>query len=440
MNKTAKRLAPTLLLSLLAGATVWAQAPADGETRALTLQQAVALALRQNPDYLLARLEEQRSRQAIAEARAPFIPQIAVGSGLAYSNGFPLSISGSAPSIFQAYGSKFIYNRPQSMRVREAAEMATAASRSREGKAEEIAYRVAANYLDFERATRAAAAARSQLDLVTRIEGLVRARVEEGRLIPLDLTRARVETARARAQVENLQARAEFLEDMLRADLGLDENVRIAPVESGLPAETVLPETEESAVADALANSPELKRLQATLRAKEFDVKAEKGAYFPRIDLVAQYAMLGRYNNYEEFFKTFQRNNGQLGMSFQVPLLARSQISARLAAVQSEISQVKLQISAAQSNLAVETRRLFREVRQAETARDLARMELDLARETLSVYLARLDEGRISMNEVEQARVAESQKWEAFYDAQTAAAKARLNLLRETGTLVAALR
>ena len=112
------------------------------EAQPLTLKEAVALALRQNPDYLLARLDEQKARQAVEEARAPFVPQITVGSGLAYSSGFPLSISGAAPSIVQAYGSKFIYNRPQSFRVREATQMANAAAVSSEGKAGEIAYRV----------------------------------------------------------------------------------------------------------------------------------------------------------------------------------------------------------------------------------------------------------------------------------------------------------
>jgi hypothetical protein len=34
----------------------------------------------------------------------------------------------------------------------------------------------------------------------------------------------------------------------------------------------------------------------------------------------------------------------------------------------------------------------------------------------------------------------EQEKWIAFYDAQHALEKARLNLLRQTGTLVAALR
>lgn len=410
------------------------------ETRPLTLQQVVELALRQNPDYLLARLDEQKARQAVQEARSPFIPQITVGSGLAYSSGFPLSIAGSAPSIVQAYGSKFIYNRPQSFKVREAGEMANAAARSAEAKANEVAYRVAVTYLDFERATRALAAANRQLETVLRIERLVEARVQAGRDIPMEFTRARVETARARTLVQALQARADLLEETLRSDLGLGDAVRITAVETTLAARLALPETEDAAVITAISNSKETKRLQAILQAKRYQAQGEKSAYYPRIDLVAQYAMLGRFNNYEDFFRTFQRHNGQLGMSFQLPIIARSQVSSRVAQVESEIAQTKLQLTAALAGLTLETRRLFREIRQAESARDLARLELDLARESLSVTLARFDEGRIALSEVEQARVTESQKWEAFYDAQTASDKARLALLRQTGALVAALK
>ena len=128
----------------------------------MTLQEAVDLALKQNPDYLLARLDEQKARQAIREANSPFVTRIAVGSGLAKGNGFPLSIDGSAPSIMQAYASRYIFNRAQSYRVKEAGEMAHAAGQSAGAKSEEVAYQVAANYLDFERATRALASAGGQ--------------------------------------------------------------------------------------------------------------------------------------------------------------------------------------------------------------------------------------------------------------------------------------
>src|SRR5215469_14409716 len=83
------------------------------EDHTLTLRQAMDLTTRQNPDLALARLDEIKARAAIRVARDPFLPHVTVGSGLAYSNGFPMSIEGSAPSIVQANATQFLFNRPQ---------------------------------------------------------------------------------------------------------------------------------------------------------------------------------------------------------------------------------------------------------------------------------------------------------------------------------------
>jgi len=70
----------------------------------------------------------------------------------------------------------------------------------------------------------------------------------------------------------------------------------------------------------------------------------------------------------------------------------------------------------------------------------VAKPDLDSGREQFSVLLAQLAEGRVNQLSVDDARLSEQEKWIAFYDAQHLLEKARLNLLRQTGTLVAALR
>jgi hypothetical protein len=56
------------------------------------------------------------------------------------------------------------------------------------------------------------------------------------------------------------------------------------------------------------------------------------------------------------------------------------------------------------------------------------------------MLLAQLGEGRATQQQVDDARLAEQEKWIALYDAQHLVENARLDLLRETGTLQAALR
>src|SRR3984893_1553325 len=131
-----------------------------GEVRPMTLRQAVGIAVRQNPDIALARLDEENARQAVRVAKDPFTPRLTVGSGLAYSYGFPMSIEGSAPSIVQAHASQFLFNRPQSFAVAQAREDVRGAGFGVAGKRDEVAYRSAALYLDAERAVRVGELAR----------------------------------------------------------------------------------------------------------------------------------------------------------------------------------------------------------------------------------------------------------------------------------------
>src|ERR1700676_4248986 len=85
-----------------------------GEVRVLTLRQALDMAMAQNPDVLLARLDAQKAREQVTVTRDPFRPKVFAGRGAAWSTGFPSSIEGSAPSIVQVKTQMAIFNRPQS--------------------------------------------------------------------------------------------------------------------------------------------------------------------------------------------------------------------------------------------------------------------------------------------------------------------------------------
>jgi len=71
-------LAATLIV---VSAAVVAQQP-----KPITLRTAVEIALKANPDVLLARLDQEKAHQSVREARAPFSPQLTLGSGLAYTS------------------------------------------------------------------------------------------------------------------------------------------------------------------------------------------------------------------------------------------------------------------------------------------------------------------------------------------------------------------
>ncbi|MBI1790876.1 MAG: TolC family protein [Acidobacteria bacterium] len=407
---------------------------ASAEVHHLSLRQAIELALKQNPDLALARLDERKAQEDVRVARDPFTPRIAVGSGLAFNNGFPMSIEGSAPSVIQARANQYLFNRQQTWTVAKVRENARGAGIAAASKHDEVVYRVASLLLDAERAARALELARKQVDSLEKVAQTVRARVEEGRALELENKQAAYQVARGRQRVEILESDLVAAESALAFALGFEENDLVRPVEETRLAQE-LSVTEEAAVERALRASKELRKLESDLLAEGLDIKAQKAAKLPRIDLVAQYGLFARYNNYDDYFRTFQRHNGLLGISFQVPLLVGPSVAALSAQAEVNAAKLRVQRNAARQRISLDTRKSYREIQQAQTASQVARLDLDVAREQLSVALALMGEGRATLRQVEEARFNENEKWLAFYDAQYGVERARLNLLKQTGEL-----
>src|SRR6476646_886181 len=97
------------------------------EVKTMTLRQAIDTALQQNPDVVLARLDQTRARADVTIAKDAFVPKVYAGSGAAYTNGFPTSIDGNAPAILQARTQMAIFDRPQSLRAAQSNEAARGA-------------------------------------------------------------------------------------------------------------------------------------------------------------------------------------------------------------------------------------------------------------------------------------------------------------------------
>jgi outer membrane protein TolC len=412
---------------------------ARAEVHTLNLRQAVERALEQNPDIALARLDEQKAAQSVRLARAPFSPSIGAGSGLAYTNGFPMSIDGSAPSIVQARAREDIFNRQQSYMAAAARENTRGAGIATEAKRDEIALRTTSMFLDTQRAARLAELARKQVDSLRIIEQAVEVRVAEGRELPIESKRAALNVARGLQRVEQLVDDQDAAERELAIVLGFaaDDQVRAASEEPAIPS---TPTSEEAAIQSALESSKELRRLESALIAKGLDIRAQKAAHLPTVDLVAQWGLFAKFNNYTNYFREFQRNNGEIGVAITVPILTGSGPSAARAQDEDEAARLRIQMAATRNRISLETRQNFQTLHKADTAREVAHLDLEVARDQVSILLTQMNEGRATLQQLEQARFAEDEKWIAFYDAQYAVEKAGWNLLHQTGELIAALK
>jgi outer membrane protein TolC len=266
----------------------------------------------------------------------------------------------------------------------------------------------------------------------------IQARVGEGRELPIDVHQAKYNLTAARVRLSNLESDRDMAGRNLAIALGYRAGDLVVPAAADrTPA--VLPPDEEAALQNALAESPELKRLQSALIGKGLEIKSVEARRLPQVDLVAQYALFGKYNNLNEYFAKFQRNNGEIGASFQLPLFASTGIKAAVAQLDTDEQHLRLELQSAKDRIAMNVHQSYVAIGRAKLGADLAAEGLDLARDQLTLALEQLNDGRATLREVEQARINESEKWIAFYDAQFNQERARLDLLRQTGNLLASI-
>ncbi|MBI4892641.1 MAG: TolC family protein [Acidobacteria bacterium] len=410
-----------------------------GEPRVLTLKQAVGLALQQSPELLLARLDEQKAVLEVQAIKEPMLPRVIVGSGLAYTSGMPMSIDGAAPAVVQAKAVRSLWNPQQGYQVAQAKEGVRTAAIVTNAVQEDLALRVASLFLDLERAGKARELALRQLEQLQRVEASVRLRVAEGRELPVEGKKSAANVARARMRVNSLSSSQAAYSRALAMVLGLPPSEEIVPAGEQRGALEV-PADHEKGLEEVTSHDLEIRRLESELAAKNLEVRATRAARLPKVDLVAQYGLLSKFNNYEDYFQSFKRNNVQVGASIQMPLFASSADEARASQSEVEARRIRIRIAQQRSKVEAEYRQKWEQVRDTQAAREVARMDLDVAREQVSVVLAQMEEGRATMRQVDEARFQEQEKWGQYFDAGYQVELATMELLRRSSTLVAALK
>ncbi len=411
---------------------------ASAEVHSFTLDQTLELASRQSPDVILARLDQQRAQADVKIATDPFRPKVYGGSGLAYTYGYPNTIDGNAPSLFEAKTIMSLFNRPKSYELAATKELAHGAQFGAQAKADDVAYRAADLFLTARQAEHDRTMLAAEVPTLQKVLDVVNAEAQEGHQLPLEVKRAKVNLAVSQQRLDALRLDGDYDEMMLAVLLGFPATDRVKPVDSPTVFQFT-PQSETEAADAALRNSKELKQIQSDVLAKEMSRRSYRAHRVPQVDLVAQYSLFARYN-YSQYFQKFQSNNGQLGASITIPLLTGS--ASKGYEAQAEIDMQKLRVQAGQvrNRVIVDTRRAYQQWEKAKEIRDLARMQLDLAREDMTVALAQNGEGRLPISQLEQKRLEENDRWMGLYDADTQVTRAELAILRQMGTLLAVVR
>ncbi len=404
------------------------------ETHRLSFDQALNRARTEAPEVLLARFDELQAKNAIRIAKDPFSPKVIVGSGLAYTYGFPMSIEGSAPSIFQAKAVQSLINKPQSYLLAKSRVDAHSVAFTVQERKDAAIEKTAKLYLDASLVRKNRELVQQQIASLEKVRDTVDARVEEGRILAIEARRAEINARKAKQRSSLLNAELGQIERSLAFVLGYaaEDQVETQPIEA---LATEAPADLAEAVKLALDNSRELKRLQSDIQAKNLEFQANRSSWYPQVDLVAQYGLFARFNNFDQYFNRFQRNNVLLGASFKFPVVPGTASSAQAANALNEVNRLRLRVANTRNRIEIDTRKLLEDLKLQKENQDLAKLDLEVARDQVSIVLAQIEEGKAAQRQLEEARFLESEKWIAYYEASHAVERAKVSVLAALGQL-----
>ncbi len=379
------------------------------DTRVLTIQEAVQMALARSPEVLLAEAQKIRSGEAVRESRSLNQPQIYTGSGLAYNNGMPLSIEGAAPSIIQIRMSKSIFSKKNNNLIREAEEIGKSSRLNKESVENDLASRTASAYYRLHQARRMVSISQSRVESVQRQMEMAENLFSAGRMSPIEVASVKTATSSARQQLLVLKEQEQLAEMELKSYTGLPESVSIHTVGPQIIS-PLLEKEADILYLQALENAPEIRQAESDIRARGFHLEAEKGERLPKLNIVGQYALLSDANNYREYFNRFERNNYLVGLSIQFPIFDGFRSGARISQSRQDVQEARYRLENLKSELKLAIYRALSDLRIARGAREHALNDVDAVRENIKASEVLLENGRISRKDFEEIKAELFQK------------------------------
>jgi outer membrane protein TolC len=421
------------MLSARAGAQeANAQASGTAAPVVLTLKRAIELALENSKDIQLAKIQARVADHAAQITKVQFMPNLYAGSGAGYSNGIPETPGGRAPSVFNVTYTEQVFNEPLRGQAKETQEQSNSQKIVLQDARNNVITRTAMSYLELGKVQHSLELLRKERESAEKILQVTQERQGEGFELPMEVTKAQLTKAQVAQRILQLEGREDELEVFLRYQLGLADSQEIQVTPEELPGEAE--QAGDNLVAMALTNNTGLQLAQSDVRAKEFRLKGEKRGHLPTLELVSVYSVLARYNNYDQFFHAFQRNNFNAGVDVRVPIFS-ARVKADIGLAQVNLDASKASLASKKSEVSAEVRQKTRRVREMDGAKEVARLELQLAQQNVGVLQAQFGEGKLNLREMEKARLNENDKWMAYLDANFQRQQAQLELLKTAGQL-----
>ena len=422
--------------------------PASLLAEPVSLKRVVELALTHASGAAIAAADQQRADAGYRDVRDNYVPQVNAGAGLGYSYGFPLGLEGSAPSLFNINTQSALLNPSLRDFVHAARLESAVASLKNKDQRNQIIQDAALSYAELTKWEQRLARLQETEADADKTQAAIAERVKEGIDSELDGTRARLSAARVRLRITEAQGSADVLREHLSKLTGLPA-ATIQTDSDSIPAPPA--PANEDVTKDAAASSPSVQAAVEHARAQYLRAQGEHRVLWPSIDFAAQYALLSKFNHFQNYYiparpcvvdtvsvlcvtNGFQQNNATVGVSIRVPLFNASQRS-RAEAADADALKATKQAEAARNQVSEDTLRLQRSVAQMQAARDVAQLEYEIAQKNLAAMQTRMDAGTVTLHDLDDARSQASERFIALQDVTFELERSELGVLRATGNL-----
>jgi len=429
------------LVILIPAVTVRAQDVAPPAPMRLTLKDAVAVALRQNPQVAIANLNLVESDENRKLARAGLLPQASFSASDKVTRGNLEAFLGKSIPGFPQHNGPFwaiqagpgfsaplfdltLWNRWKA--AREAVQTSTAEQTT----ARELnAQLVVSQYLGSLRAAADVNAAKSRLDLAKALFDLSTDLQKSG-------VGTGIDTLRANVQYQNERQRFTEAGTQLKISLyGLSRLLNIAPEQPvELADEPSFFETpafdSDQSLARAYTERPEMKTVLAQIRTAEFQKRAARDERLPKLSVSGGWTLQG-------LTPTSMIPSYEYGASLDFPLFTGGRIEAETAIAGIEIKKLSQTERDVQNQIALEVKTAVAQIESARVEVEAANLGVTLAREGVTEAQDRFQAGVANNIEVitaqdELARANDNQITALYRYNQS-----RADLARATGQMEA---
>ncbi|MGO9083671.1 MAG: TolC family protein [Candidatus Sulfotelmatobacter sp.] len=413
----------------------------------LTLQQAVTIALEKNPLRKAALADAKAASADVREARSFLMPRLTFSETATRGNdpvyvfgselrqqrfttadfapnklNMPMPIGnfttrfGGSWNLFDSFASWHGIDR--------AKKMTEAAGHQLDRTDQEIVFRVVRSYYQVLLAAKQLEVAEQAVKTGQSIMDRSQSRFDSGLAVQADLLTAKVRMA-ARQQ-ETIRARNNL--EMARAELNTAMGIALnAPAQpSEALAERALPVPAlQQAEKQALANRPDLKRVQSEEAAQRQSVAMAKSAFGPRVNAFAGWEM-----DNPTFVAGGGGNNWLGGVEVQFDIFQGGAKRAELSRQRAVEEKALAMKQVASDGVRLDVRRAYYNLDSARQELDVARAAIAQAQESLRINQDRYDSGLTTITDLlgaeEATRRSQTDYWEAVYRFHTSYADLEL--------------